>query len=251
MTTAVVDPLIDSMTIRRILPLHESSRRLRRLSPDCPRVHGVAVMADISRRRWWSLESVTTTGRLDDMFESAATELGNRRAVAQQLAATFTHAVLGRVVTLFVLEGRAWDAGPGNLWMHVDSEGAIDWAAVVDPTLRVLPDDAATSDVVRLPNELALATWTAHRCHRSLEPIFARLQELSHGALTTSGMWQMVGSAVVITATQVPLLTGTGELICMRRGQAVLDAFTGFGLPVRALDAPGRRSCKLGKPCLV
>lgn len=239
MTTAVVDPLISSMTIRRMLPLHESSRRLRRLSPECPRVHGVAVMADISRRRWWPLESVGSTGRLSDMFESAVDELGNRRAVAQQLAATFTHAVFGRVVTLLVLEGRAWDAGPGNLWMHVDSEGAIDWAAVGDPTLRVLPDDPATSDVVRLPNELALATWTAHRCHRSLAPIFDELQVLSRGALTTSAMWQMVGSAVVITATQAPLLTGSGEITCMRRGQAVLDALTGFGLPVRALGRTG------------
>lgn len=239
MTTAVADPLIDSMTIRRMLPLHESSRRLRRLSPDCPRVHGVAVMADISRRRWWSLASLTTTGRLADMFDTAVAELGNRRAAAQQLASTFTHAVLGRVVTLVVLEGRAWDAGPDNLWMHVDSEGTIDWAAVVDPTLRVLPDDPATSDVVRLPNELALATWTAHRCHRSLEPIFDGLHELSRGALTTSAMWQMVGSAVVVTATQVPLWTGTGELTAMRRGQAVLDAFIGFGLPVRALGRTG------------
>ncbi|TGD88194.1 iron reductase [Mycolicibacterium sp. CH28] len=251
MTTAVVDPLISTMTIRRMVPLHESSRRLRRLSPDAPRVYGVAVLDDISRRRWWPLESVTTTDRLADMFEAAVAELGNRRAVAQQLAATFTHAVLGRVVTLLVLEGRAWDAGPGNLWMHVDSEGAIDWAAVVDPTLRVLPDDPATSDVVRLPNELALATWTAHRCHRSLDPIFDRLHQLSRGALTPAAMWRMAGSAVVITATQVPLLIGSGELTCMRRGQAVLDALTGFGLPVRALNAPGRRSCNLGKPCLV
>jgi hypothetical protein len=223
------------MTVRRMLPLHESSRRLRRLSPDSPRVHGVAVMADVSRRRWWPLDSVTTTGRLVGMFEAAAAELGDRRAAAQQLAATFTHAVLGRAVTLLILEGRAWDTGPGNLWMHVDSEGTIDWAAVVDPRLRVLPDDPATADVVRLPNELALATWTAHRCHRSLEPIFECLHQLSRGALTRAAMWQMVGSAVVITATQVPLLTGTGELIAMRRGQAVLDALTGFGLPVRAL----------------
>ncbi|MGY4709306.1 iron reductase [Mycolicibacterium sp. CBM1] len=239
MTTAVVDPLISSMTIRQLLPLHESSRRLRRLSPESPRVHGVAVMGDLSRRRWWSLESVTTTNRLTAMFEASTAELGNRRAVAQQLAATFAHAVVGRVVTLLVLEGRAWDAGPGNLWMHVDSEGAIDWAAVVDPTLRVLPDDPATTGVVRLPNEPALATWTAHRCHRSLEPIFEGLHQLSRGALTSAAMWQMVGSAVVITATQVPLMTGSGELTCMRRGQAVLDAFHGFGLPVRALGRTG------------
>ncbi|MCX2929659.1 iron reductase [Mycobacterium sp. CVI_P3] len=239
MTTAVVDPLIDGMTIRRMLPLHESSGRLRRLTPDSPRVHGVAVMADVSRRRWWPLDSVTTTDRLADMFEASVDELGDRRAVGQQLAATFTHAVLGRVVTLFVLEGRAWDAGPGNLWMHVDSEGTIDWAAVVDPMLRVLPDDPAMADVVRLPNEVALATWTAHRCHRSLEPIFECLNQLSRGALTPAAMWQMVGSAVVITATQVPQLAGTGELTCMRRGQLVLDALIGFGLPVRALRRTG------------
>lgn len=238
MTAAVLDPLIDGMTIRRVLPLHESSRRLRDLSPESPRVHGVAVMADVSRRRWWPLDSVTS-GRLAAMFESVADELGDRRAAAQQLAATFTHAVLGRVVTLFVLEGRAWDAGPGNLWMHIDSEGSIDWAAVVDPTLRVLPDDPATTGVVRLPNELALATWTAHRCHRSLEPIFDGLHHLSRGSLTPAAMWQMVGSAVVITATQVPMLTGTGEVTCMRRGQAVLDALSGFGLPVRALRRTG------------
>ena len=238
MTTAVVEPLIDGMTISRILPLHESSSRWRRLSPDSPRVHGVAVMADVSRRRWWALDSAAT-GRLAEMFDAAVVELGDRRAVAQQLAATFTHAVLGRVVTLFVLEGRAWDAGPGNLWMHIDSEGAIDWTAVVDPTLRVLPDDSASTDVVRLPNELALATWMAHRCHRSLEPIFDCLHQLSRGALTPAAMWQMVGSAVVITATQVPLLTGSGELVCMRRGQAVLDALSAFGLPVRALRRTG------------
>ncbi|BBY60772.1 iron reductase [Mycolicibacterium sarraceniae] len=239
MTTAVVDPLIDGMTIRRMLPLHESSGRLRGLSPDSPRVHGVAVMADVSRRRWWALDSVTTSGRLATMFDAAVDELGDRRAVAQQLAGTFTHAVLGRAVTLFVLEGRVWDTGPGNLWMHVDSEGTIDWAAVVDPTLRVLPDDPAVTDVVRLPNELALATWTAHRCHRSLEPIFQCLHELSRRALSTAAMWQMVGSAVVITATQVPILTGSGEVICMRRGQLVLDALSGFGLPVRAMRRTG------------
>ena len=90
MTAAVLDPLIDGMTIRRVLPLHESSRRLRDLSPDSPRVHGVAVMADVSRRRWWPLDSVTS-GRLAAMFESAADELGDRRAAAQQLAGHVAH----------------------------------------------------------------------------------------------------------------------------------------------------------------
>ncbi|WP_059019106.1 hypothetical protein [Mycobacterium sp. M26] len=235
MTAAVADPLIRAMTIRRVLPVHESSRRLRRLTPDAPRVHGVALMADVSRRRWWPLEPVVRSGRLAVMYEAAVAELDNRRTAAAQVAAAFTHAVLGRVLTLLMLEGRAWDAGPDNLWMHVDSEGAIDWAGVVNPTLRVLPDDPASTGVVRLPGEAALATWTAHRCHRSLAPLFEELQDLSGGALTTTAMWQSVGAAAVITATQVPLMSGAGEVVCMRRAQAVLDALAGFGLPVRAV----------------
>ena len=47
MTVVVDDPLIAGMAIRRVLPLHESSRRLRTLYPECPRVYGVAVMADV------------------------------------------------------------------------------------------------------------------------------------------------------------------------------------------------------------
>ena len=43
MTTLIDDPLIAAMTIDRMLPLHESSQRLRQLYPQCPRVYGVAV----------------------------------------------------------------------------------------------------------------------------------------------------------------------------------------------------------------
>ena len=239
MAIAVEDPLIARMAIGRPLPIHESSRRLRRLTPDSPRVQGVAVLADVSRRRWWPLDSAVADGRLREMFEASAADLGNRRGAGQHLAAALVHAVAGRVVTLLTLEGRAWDAGPGNLWLHNDSEGAVDWAGVVDPTLRVLPDDAATDDVVRLPGEAALATWTAHRCHLSLAPLFAELCDLTGGALSTAAMWRMVGTCVVVTATGIPLRTGAGEQICMRRGQAVLDALTTFGLPVRALPRTG------------
>ena len=38
MTVLVEDPLIAGMAIRQTLPLHESSRRLRELYPECPRV---------------------------------------------------------------------------------------------------------------------------------------------------------------------------------------------------------------------
>jgi hypothetical protein len=246
MTVLVDDPLIASMAIRRTLPLHESSRRLRELYPECPRVYGVAVMGDLSRRRWWPLAEALTTDRLHAMFDLAAQETDSRAAVAQQLAATLAHVVVGRVIPLLVLEGRAWDTGPENLWVHVDSEGAVDWVGVVDPTLRALPDDpffggranvrigdSARDGIVALPNEPALTTWIAHRSHRALEPLFAKLADVSDDAMSTASMWHIVGGAVVSAATQVPLLAGSSELTSMRRSQAVLDALVGFGLPVR------------------
>src|ERR1700749_2482612 len=128
------------MTIDRMLPLHESSQRLPPLDPQCPRVYGVAVLADVSVRRWWPLESALSTDRLRDMFDAAAMDM-DRRGAARQLAATLVPAVIGRVVALVVLEARAWDTGLENLWVHVDSDGVIDWAGVVDPTVRALPDD--------------------------------------------------------------------------------------------------------------
>jgi hypothetical protein len=238
-TTAIDDPLIAAMAIDRVLPLHESSRRLRELYPQCPRVYGVAVLADVSVRRWWPLESAICTDRLQTMFDAAGLDM-DRRSAARQLAATLVHAVIGRVVALVVLEARAWDTGLENLWVHVDSDGAIDWAGVIDPTVRVLADDPDVADgdgVVRLPSEAALTTWVAHRCHRTLEALFAKLHVVSGGALSLAAMWHIVGSMVVATATQVPQLAGADELAAMRRGQAVLDALVGFGLPVRGLSA--------------
>ncbi|MEZ0364427.1 iron reductase [Mycobacterium sp. pUA109] len=260
MTIVVDDPLIAGMVIHRTLPLHESSRRLRELYPECPRVYGVAVLADVSRRRWWPLASALTTDRLRRMFDAAAAEMDSRSAAAHQLAATLAHAVIGRVVALVVLEGRAWDAGLENLWVHVDSDGVIDWVGVVDPTLRVLPDDpyradrsADRAEVVRLPSEEALATWTAHRCHRTLQPLFAQLHAVSGGAVSVASMWHTVGSAIVATATQVPQLAGTSEIAGAHRGQTVLDALVAFGVPVRGPSARRARRqhlAKLGQPCL-
>jgi hypothetical protein len=248
MTVAIDDPLIAGMAIRQTLPLHESSRRLRELDPECPRVYGVAVMGDLSRRRWWPLAEAVTADRLQAMFDSAAEETDSRAAVASQLAATLAHVVLGRVVPLLVLEGRAWDNGLENLWVHVDSEGTIDWVGVVDPKLRALPGDPALralpgeqalggrvtpAGIVALPSEAALTTWVAHRSHRALEPLFGRLADICDGAMSVASMWHLVGAAVVSAATQVPLLAGSSELTSMRRAQAVLDALVGFGLPVR------------------
>jgi hypothetical protein len=240
MTVLVDDPLIAGMVIRRTLPLHESSRRLRELYPECPRVYGVAVMSDMSRRRWWPLAEAVTANRLQKMFDVAAEETESSSAVAHQLAATLAHVVVGRVIPLVVLEGRAWDTGLENLWVHVDSDGAIDWVGVVDPKLRALPDDPALDDVrpatdgiVALPSEAALTTWVAHRSHRALDPLFARLSDVCGAAMSVASMWHIVGGAVVSAATQVPMLAGSSELTSMRRAQAILDALVGFGLPVR------------------
>jgi hypothetical protein len=254
-TVAVDDPLIAGMAIRRTLPLHESSRRLRELYPECPRVYGVAVMSDLSRRRWWPLHEATTTERLGEMFEASALEMDSRAAAAQQLAATMAHVVLGRVIPLLVLEGRAWDTGLENLWVHVDSEGAIDWVGVVDPTLRALPDDPffgnraevgaahfARDGMVRLPSEAALTTWIAHRGHRALEPLFAAIFDVSGGAIQLASMWHIVGAAVVGAATHVPLLARSSEFVGMRRGQAVLDVLVGFGVPVRGSRLRGGKA---------
>jgi hypothetical protein len=236
MTVLVDDPLIAGMAIRRTLPLHESSRRMRELYPECPRVYGVAVMGDLSRRRWWPLAEAVTADRLQAMFDIAAEETDSRAAVAQQLAATLAHVVVGRVVPLLVLEGRAWDTGLENLWVHVDSEGAIDWVGVVDPKLRALPDDPAL-DVV--------TPWVAHRSHRALDPLFAKLSQVCAGAMSVASMWHIVGGAVVSAATQVPVLAGSSELTSMRRAQAVLDALVGFGLPVRGTTRTTSRKALL------
>jgi hypothetical protein len=248
MTVAIDDPLIAGMAIDRTLPLHESASRLRELYPECPRVYGVAVMSDLTRRRWWPLRDALHTDRLADMFDVSAHETGSPVAAAQQLAATLAHVVVGRVIPLLVLEGRAWDTGLENLWVHVDSEGSIDWVGVVDPTLRALPDDPfflahddgddraarfARDGMVRLPGEAALTTWVAHRSHRALQPLFGRIVDVSDGVLAEAAMWHIVGAAVVGAATHVPLLARSSELTSMRRGQAVLDAFVRFGLPVR------------------
>ena len=256
MTAMIDDPLIAAMTIDRMLPLHDSSRRLRELYPQCPRVYGVAVLADVSVRRWWPLKSALGTHRLQAMFDAAALDM-DQRSAARQLAATLVHTVIGRVVALVVLEARAWDTGLENLWVHVDSDGVIDWAGVVDPTVRMLPNDPYFADddrdclrdeVVQLPSEAALTTWVAHRCHRTLQPLFAGLHAVSGGAISVPTMWHIAGSMVVAAATQVPQLAGADELTAMRRGQAVLDALVGFGLPVRGPSTlrPGTRtSCEI------
>ncbi|MCV7382657.1 iron reductase [Mycolicibacter longobardus] len=248
MTSTGEDPLIARMVIRRRHALHESCHRLRQLHPQCPRTYGVAILADVSKRRWFPLDSVFTVDRLRVRLDETA-ELTDRRAAGNVLAARLVHEVLGRLLPLVLLEGRAWDAGLENLWVHFDGENDIDWVAVVDPTVRVLPDDPWISKkggrgdvdtMVVLPNESALTTWVAHRCHRTLAPLFVWLHKASEGAVSILSMWQLVGSAVVVAASQLPRRPEIDEARSFRRSQAVLDAMVGFGLPVRGLAVPAR-----------
>ena len=99
-----------------------------------------------------------------------------------------------------------------------------------------------------LPSEAALTTWIAHRCHRSLAPLFAKLHAASGGAVSVASMWHTVGSVIVVAATQVPQLAGSSEVTGMRRGQAVLDALVAFGLPVRGQAAPRGRAAQRRPP---
>ncbi|AFM17555.1 hypothetical protein Mycch_2794 [Mycolicibacterium chubuense NBB4] len=252
MTVVIDDPLIASMAIRRMLPIHESSRRLRELCRECPRVYGVAVMGDLSRRRWWPLAEVLTTDRLHRMFQAGVAEADSPTAVTRQLAATLAHVVVGRVLPLLMLEGRSWDTGLENLWVHVDSEGAIDWVGVADPCLRALPDDpslvarrsvgrSAHDGIVALPGEAALTTWVAHRSHRALGPLFSRLAEVGGGAVPVPAMWHITGGMVVGAATRIPLLARSSEIVGMRRAQALLDALVDFGVAVRGTSRPSRK----------
>lgn len=245
MASTSENPRFAGTDVRRPLALHESCHRLRELRPLYPRTYGVAVLADVNKRRWCPLDSVLTIDRLREVFESTAAVSGGR-ATADLLAARLVHEVLGRVLPLVLLEGRAWDTGLENLWVHFDRENDIDWVAVVDPTMRVLPDDPSVrrhgdtthrDAVVVVPNESALTTWVAHRCHRTLAPLFVWLHSVSQAAISIASMWQTVGSAVVVAASQLPALPGGDTSTGFRRSQAILDAMTRSGLPVRGTAA--------------
>jgi hypothetical protein len=249
MTAVIDDPLIVGMVIRRELPVHVSSRRLRQLYPECPRVYGLAVMADVSKRRWWPLRAALTTDRLDEMApRPTGWTVRPPRPAAGGGPSAHRDRPCRRAVRV---EGRAWDTGLENLWVHVDSEG--------DRLARHRGSDAAGASrrrlrrqcgAVELPGE-AVATWLAHRCHRSLAPLFARLHAVSGGAVGQASMWHTVGTAVVGSATQIPLLAGVSEVVAMagpgRPGRS--GRVRPAGAPT--VDTNQREGlANLGQPCL-
>ncbi|MBJ8348487.1 hypothetical protein [Antrihabitans sp. YC2-6] len=215
----------------------EAATRLRRLSPDYPRVYAVAAMAEQGKRRWWGLQEGLDSGRVDLMYRRATAEMSSVSAAADVVATSLIHAVIGRVVASLVLDGRAWDPGIENLSIHLDSDGGIDWAGVDDTTIRLLPDDslAGQTGTVTVPCEQALALWTAHRSMTALDAIYERLSMCAD--LDYRRFWGIVGEAVVGAATYVPMLGSAPATVGMRRGQAVLDAIANAGRPVRGVKA--------------
>ena len=160
-------------------------------------------------------------------------DLEEPESAAIQVATALVHAVVGRVSAMLVLEGRAWDPGIDNLWIHMDSDGCIDWAGVTSPVLRVLPGDALADEpgAVTLPCEQALLVWTAHRCITSLEAVLRSFA--SRSPIDARVFWSLVGDSVLGASTLVPVLAGTYASESARRGQALLDAFVAAGAPVR------------------
>ncbi|MGV9743588.1 hypothetical protein ACWDTG_01560 [Rhodococcus zopfii] len=213
----------------------DTRARLRALTPDAPRVYAVARVEEEPRRRWWRLAGEDRGQRVGLLYRRVLEDVVDPRIAVEQVAGALIHVVVGRVLAPFLVEGRAWDPGLENLWVHQDSDGGIDWAGVADDTLRVLPGDPAEGarGVVVLPCERALAIWTAHRAVTALSAVHRTLQGCA--PIDGARYWSLVGRAVVTGAAQLPLLADSSRRVSARRGQQLLDAFASAGFPVRGL----------------
>ncbi|MEU7632514.1 hypothetical protein AB0C34_21395 [Nocardia sp. NPDC049220] len=207
--------------------------KLRALRPEHPRVYAVAAMVEQGKRRWWPLLGGAREGRIELMYQRHAAEMISADIAAEVVATALIHAVIGRVSALLVVAGRAWDPGVENLWIHTDNDGGIDWAGVVDTTIRVLDGDrlAGRPGVVALPCEEAMYVWLAHRCEPALALIQASMARCS--GLSRRRFWLLVGESIAGASTYVPDLARTDATVGARRGQGLLAALTDRGLPVR------------------
>ncbi len=220
----------------------DTRRRLQALAAGAPRVYAVACVGEEPRRRWWHLGGPDRPHRIELLCARALADVDDPRIATEQVAAALVHAVIGRVLAPYALEGRVWDPGLDNLWLHQDSDGCIDWAGVADATLRVLPGDraAVAPEVVVLPCEEAMAVWTAHRAVTALTEVHADVRRCA--PLDGARFWAMVGRSVVTGAARLPVLGGASRRVAARRGQILLDAFVSAGYPVRGLVRLGQAS---------
>ncbi|MEU1993518.1 hypothetical protein ABZ511_03625 [Nocardia gamkensis] len=207
--------------------------RLRALQPEHPRVYAVAAIAEQGKRRWWQLADGVREGRVELMYRRHAAEMISADIAAEVVATALIHAIAGRVVALLVAEGRAWDPGLENLWIHTDNDGGIDWAGLSDTTIRVIDGDplAGGPGVVTLPCAEAMYVWLAHRCASALTVVQQSMTRCS--GLSARRFWSLVGESVAGASTYVPDLARTDSVTGARRGQGLLAAMAERGLPVR------------------
>ncbi|MFC9894952.1 hypothetical protein ACFVMC_14795 [Nocardia sp. NPDC127579] len=229
--------MLEPMTIRSQQQFDRACTRLRALQPEHPRVYAVADMGVQGKRRWWKLSDGLGEGRIELMYRRHAAEMVNPEIAAEVVATALIHAVVGRVAALLVAEGRAWDPGLENLWIHHDNDGGIDWAGLTDITIRVLDGDpvAGAPGVVTFPCEQAMFVWLAHRCASSLTSIQRTLARCT--GLGARRFWALVGESIVGASTYVPELARTSPEAAARRGQGLLLALEERGLPVRRSPA--------------
>ncbi|MEV6428136.1 hypothetical protein [Nocardia sp. NPDC051463] len=227
------EPVMTYAARRSHVEFGRACNRLRALQPEYPRVYAVAAMSEQGKRRWWRLSDGLREGRIELMYRRHAAEMISADTAAEVVATALIHAVIGRVVALVVSEGRAWDPGLENLWIHTDNDGGIDWAGLVDTTIRVLDGDRLVGEagVVTLPCARAMYLWLAHRCEPSLTMIQYSLARCS--ALSARRFWSLVGESIIGAATYVPDLARTDALMGAQRGQGLLMALEERGLPVR------------------
>ncbi|RJO73474.1 hypothetical protein D5S18_19855 [Nocardia panacis] len=209
--------------------------RLRGLQPEHPRVYAVAAMADQGKRRWWQLAEGAGEGRVDLMYRRHAAEMSSPAMAAEVVATALIHGIVGRVAALLVLEGRAWDPGLENLWLHTDNDGGLDWAGLADTTIRVVAGDPLAGDrgVLVLPCGEAMTLWLAQRCASSLTLVQSTLARCAR--LSARRFWELVGESVTGAATYVPELARTDAALAARRGEALLAALEHRGLAARRL----------------
>ncbi|MEU8901203.1 hypothetical protein [Nocardia sp. NPDC048505] len=225
--------MLEPMTIRSQQPFDRACTRLRALQPEHPRVYAVADMAEQGKRRWWKLSSGLGEGRIELMYRRHAAEMISADTAAEVVATALIHAVVGRVGALLVSEGRAWDPGLENIWIHNDNDGGIDWAGLTDITIRVLDGDplAGEPGVVTFPCEQAMYVWLAHRCASSLTSIQHTLARCA--GLGARRFWALVGESIVGASTYVPELARTSPVEAARHGQGLLLALEDRGFPLR------------------
>ncbi|MBF6348046.1 MULTISPECIES: hypothetical protein [Nocardia] len=207
--------------------------RLRALQPEHPRVYAAAAMADQGKRRWWALSTGLREGRIDLMYRRHAAEMISATAAAEVVATALIHAVVGRVAALWVADGRAWDPGLENIWIHTDNDGGIDWAGLADTTIRVVAGDpmADSPGVVALPCERAMWVWLAYRCEPSLLLVQGALARCA--GLNPRRFWTLVAESVCGATTYVPALAGSDAVAGARRGEGLLTALEDRGLAIR------------------